>query len=310
MVKQIRLTEEGLKQLIRESVRQSMNEAGWRDKFNKWGRKMQNKTANWFNGKKYDDEYSNHSSNNLTPDEQQEYDRDQEELRNTTPYPYSLQPHSVNMDDWNEAHSEEGNGNSDEDSPIMWLDDKNKINQADDSGSDIVYNSNDDDESNVQPAQAQDDNEGEQQQQTQPQPTAQPQYKRGAKYNVAFSRENEDMFNDHIAPTYNNLNNVIKSLSGLRQIGEFNYNQASSIFNMYGINNNYNGGQQEFKQVCQQIDSIMPTLQNLKAEMKKVLKANGIRDTEDYQHYNMEEQAVRKIISNSLKRILRESKRK
>ena len=44
--------------------------------------------------------------------------------------------------------------------------------------------------------------------------------------------------------------------------------------------------------------------------MKKVLKANGIRDTEDYQHYNMEEQAVRKIISNSLKRILRESKRK
>ena len=117
MVKQIRLTEEGLKQLIRESVRQSMNEAGWRDKFNKWGRKMQNKTANWFNGKKYDDEYSNHSSNNLTPDEQQEYDRDHEELRNTTPYPYSSQPHSVNMDDWNEAHSEEGNGNSDEDSP-------------------------------------------------------------------------------------------------------------------------------------------------------------------------------------------------
>ena len=60
MGKQIRLTEEGLKQLIRESVRQSMNEAGWRDKFNKWGRKMQNKTANWFNGKKYDDDYINH----------------------------------------------------------------------------------------------------------------------------------------------------------------------------------------------------------------------------------------------------------
>ena len=52
MGKQIKLTEEGLKQLIRESVRQSMNEAGWRDKFNKWGRKI-----NWFNGKKYDDEY-------------------------------------------------------------------------------------------------------------------------------------------------------------------------------------------------------------------------------------------------------------
>ena len=54
----------------------------------------------------------------------------------------------------------------------------------------------------------------------------------------------------------------------------------------------------------------MPTLQNLKAEMKNVLKANGVRDTEDYQHYNMEEQRIRRIVSNSLQKILKESKRR
>ena len=130
-------------------------------------------------------------------------------------------------------------------------------------------------------------------------------YRRGAKYHVAFSKENEDMFENHIKPTYNNLNGVIKSLTALRQIGEYNYNQASSIFGEWG-QQNYNGGQPAFKAVCQQIDSIMPTLNNLKKEMKSVLMANGVRDSEDYQHYNMEEQVLRRIVNNSIQKVLSE----
>ena len=130
-------------------------------------------------------------------------------------------------------------------------------------------------------------------------------YRRGAKYHVAFSKENEDMFENHIKPTYNNLNGVIKSLTALRQIGEHNYNQASSIFGEWG-QQNYNGGQPAFKAVCQQIDSIMPTLNNLKKEMKSVLMANGVRDSEDYQHYNMEEQVLRRIVNNSIQKVLSE----
>ena len=134
-------------------------------------------------------------------------------------------------------------------------------------------------------------------------------YRRGAKYHVAFSKENEEMFENHIKPTYNNLNGVIKSLTALRQIGEHNYNQASSIFGEWE-QQNYNGGQPAFKAVCQQIDAIMPTLNNLKKEMKSVLMANGVRDTEDYQHYNMEEQKLRKLVSNSIQKVLSECLKK
>ena len=286
MSKQVKLTENELRQLIRESVQASLNEAGWGDRF----RNLGNKFKNAFNRKNNDEEPSYLSNY----DTYEPVNIDDEEPRNETPYSYNQQPsqtitpNPINMDDWNGGnysnHDEEGesNGLFDQDEPRTI-----------------------DSFTNIQP-------QNTQQQQAQPQQQeepAQPQYQRGAKYHVNFTRENEEMFNNHITPTYNNLNNVIKSLGALRQIGEYNYNQASSIFNTWG-QSNYNGGQQAFKAVCQQIDSIMPTLQNLKAEMKNVLKANGVRDTEDYQHYNMEEQRIRRIVSNSLQKILRESKRR
>ena len=208
------------------------------------------------------------------------------------------------MDDWNgenySNHDEEGETNG-------------LFNQEEPETVDLFANNQPQQDEQPQNTQQQEEQpQNTQQQQAQPQQQAepaQPQYQRGAKYHVNFTKENEEMFNNHITPTYNNLNNVIKSLGALRQIGEYNYNQASSIFNTWG-QNNYNGGQSAFKSVCQQIDSIMPTLQNLKAEMKNVLKANGVRDAEDYRHYNMEEQRIRRIVSNSLQKILRESKRR
>lgn len=275
MSKQVKLTENELRQLIRESVQASLNEAGWGDRF----RNLGNKFKNAFNRKNNDEEPSYLSNY----DTYEPVNIDNEEPRNETPYSYSQQPsqtitpNPINMDDWNgenySNHDEEGESNG-------------------------LFN---------QEEQPQNTQQQQAQPQQQPEP-AQPQYQRGAKYHVNFTKENEEMFNNHITPTYNNLNNVIKSLGALRQIGEYNYNQASSIFNTWG-QNNYNGGQSAFKSVCQQIDSIMPTLQNLKAEMKNVLKANGVRDTEDYRHYNMEEQRIRRIVSNSLQKILRESKR-
>ena len=235
---------------------------------------------------------------------------DNEGPRNETPYSYSQQPsqtitpNPINMDDWNgenySNHDEEGESNG-------------LFNQEEPETVDLFANNQpqqDEQPQNTQQQEEQPQNTQQQQAQTQQQAEpAQPQYQRGAKYHVNFTKENEEMFNNHITPTYNNLNNVIKSLGALRQIGEYNYNQASSIFNTWG-QNNYNGGQSAFKSVCQQIDSIMPTLQNLKAEMKNVLKANGVRDAEDYRHYNMEEQRIRRIVSNSLQKILRESKRR
>ena len=306
MAKQVKLTENELRQLIRESVHASLNEAGWGDKF----RNLGNKFKNAFKRKNDDDDFYNYHEPISNDDMYEPVSIDDEEPRNETPYSYSQQPsqtitpNPINMDDWNEEnynnHDEEGesNGLFDQDEP-----------RTIDSFTNIQPQQ-DEQPQNTQQQEEQPQNT--QQQQAQPQQQeepAQPQYQRGARYHVNFTRENEEMFNQHITPTYNNLNNVIKSLGALRQIGEYNYNQASSIFNTWG-QSNYNGGQQAFKAVCQQIDSIMPTLQNLKAEMKNVLKANGVRDTEDYQHYNMEEQRIRRIVSNSLQKILRESKRR
>ena len=303
MSKQVKLTENELRQLIRESVQASLNEAGWGDRF----RNLGNKFKNAFNRKNNDEEPSYLSNY----DTYEPVNIDNEEPRNETPYSYSQQPsqtitpNPINMDDWNgenySNHDEEGESNG-------------LFNQEEPETVDLFAN-NQQQQQDEQPQNTQQQEEqpqNTQQQQAQPQQQvepAQPQYQRGAKYHVNFTRENEEMFNQHITPTYNNLNNVIKSLGALRQIGEYNYNRASSIFNTWG-QSNYNGGQQAFKAVCQQIDSIMPTLQNLKAEMKNVLKANGVRDTEDYQHYNMEEQRIRRIVSNSLQKILRESKRR
>ena len=302
MSKQVKLTENELRQLIRESVQASLNEAGWGDRF----RNLGNKFKNAFNRKNNDEEPSYLSNY----DTYEPVNIDNEEPRNETPYSYSQQPsqtitpNPINMDDWNGGnysnHNEEGETNG-------------LFNQEEPETVDLFANNQPQQDEQPQNTQQQEEQpQNTQQQQAQPQQQeepAQPQYQRGAKYHVNFTRENEEMFNQHITPTYNNLNNVIKSLGALRQIGEYNYNQASSIFNTWG-QSNYNGGQQAFKAVCQQIDSIMPTLQNLKAEMKNVLKANGVRDTEDYQHYNMEEQRIRRIVSNSLQKILRESKRR
>ena len=302
MSKQVKLTENELRQLIRESVQASLNEAGWGDRF----RNLGNKFKNAFNRKNNDEEPSYLSNY----DTYEPVNIDNEEPRNETPYSYSQQPsqtitpNPINMDDWNgenySNHDEEGETNG-------------LFNQEEPETVDLFANNQPQQDEQPQNTQQQEEQpQNTQQQQAQPQQQeepAQPQYQRGAKYHVNFTRENEEMFNNHITPTYNNLNNVIKSLGALRQIGEYNYNKASSIFNTWG-QSNYNGGQQAFKAVCQQIDSIMPTLQNLKAEMKNVLKANGVRDTEDYQHYNMEEQRIRRIVSNSLQKILRESKRR
>ena len=300
MSKQVKLTENELRQLIRESVQASLNEAGWGDRF----RNLGNKFKNAFNRKNNDEEPSYLSNY----DTYEPVNIDNEEPRNETPYSYSQQPsqtitpNPINMDDWNgenySNHDEEGESNG-------------LFNQEEPETVDLFANNQPQQDEQPQNTQQQEEQPQNTQQQAQPQQQAepaQPQYQRGAKYHVNFTKENEEIFNNHITPTYNNLNNVIKSLGALRQIGEYNYNQASSIFNTWG-QSNYNGGQQAFKAVCQQIDSIMPTLQNLKAEMKNVLKANGVRDTEDYQHYNMEEQRIRRIVSNSLQKILRESKR-
>ena len=302
MSKQVKLTENELRQLIRESVQASLNEAGWGDRF----RNLGNKFKNAFNRKNNDEEPSYLSNY----DTYEPVNIDDEEPRNETPYSYNQQPsqtitpNPINMDDWNgenySNHDEEGETNG-------------LFNQEEPETVDLFANNQPQQDEQPQNTQQQEEQpQNTQQQQAQPQQQAepaQPQYQRGAKYHVNFTKENEEMFNNHITPTYNNLNNVIKSLGALRQIGEYNYNQASSIFNTWG-QSNYNGGQQAFKAVCQQIDSIMPTLQNLKAEMKNVLKANGVRDAEDYRHYNMEEQRIRRIVSNSLQKILRESKRR
>ena len=61
MSKQVKLTENELRQLIRESVQASLNEAGWGDRF----RNLGNKFKNAFNRKNNDEEPSYLSNHDM-----------------------------------------------------------------------------------------------------------------------------------------------------------------------------------------------------------------------------------------------------
>ena len=125
MAKQVKLTENELRQLIRESVHASLNEAGWGDRF----RNLGNKFKNAFKRKNDDDDFYNYHEPISNDDMYEPVSIDDEEPRNETPYSYSQQPsqtitpNPINMDDWNEEnynnHDEEGesNGLFDQDEP-------------------------------------------------------------------------------------------------------------------------------------------------------------------------------------------------
>ena len=319
MKNKIRLTEDELRHIIRESVHsQLINEA---NPLKNWW----NKFTNRFNNRNNDDEYDydedtgndnedeedmdwyGGDSNHEEPDEVELPEYENQEKLNAgvggQPFYYGGEPGEpsrVNLQGNGQPRGEETSWNNggEADARPAGVVSGNGINGEGNGNvnSGEQQPNQQQGASQTQNSQWQGNNQQQQQQQA---------YRRGAKYHVAFSKENEDMFENHIKPTYNNLNGVIKSLTALRQIGEHNYNQASSIFGEWG-QQNYNGGQPAFKAVCQQIDSIMPTLNNLKKEMKSVLMANGVRDSEDYQHYNMEEQVLRRIVNNSIQKVLSE----
>lgn len=316
MKKQVKLNENDVRNIVQESVHQLMLEKGWN--WRNWFKRnndWDDEDDDWDDEEENDDDEvqpigddddNNDSNYGMTDDEDEE--QSSSNLFPDTPhvdgeFSYGGEPNS-------NTHIQLG-GKDDDDSPEpIEMPQVPQFTQQPQQQQVPAQQQNDQAQDNSQqsqfPSQQQNGqgyNTNQQQQATQ-QPQ-QPAYRRGAKYHVAFSKENEDMFENHIKPTYNNLNGVIKSLTALRQIGEHNYNQASSIFGEWG-QQNYNGGQPAFKAVCQQIDSIMPTLNNLKKEMKSVLMANGVRDSEDYQHYNMEEQALRRIVNNSINKVLLE----
>ena len=130
MSKQVKLTENELRQLIRESVQASLNEAGWGDRF----RNLGNKLKKTLSEKRYGSEKevipiiaSQEEESDEEPSYLSNYDTyepvniDNEEPRNETPYSYSQQPsqtitpNPINMDDWNgenySNHDEEGESN-------------------------------------------------------------------------------------------------------------------------------------------------------------------------------------------------------
>lgn len=328
MKNKIRLKEDELRQIIRESVHsQLINEA---NPLKNWWNKFTNRFNNHNNYDEYDDEYDDYDEDTGNDNEDDDIDWDGGDSNYEEPDEVKI-PQYENPEKFNAGGGGQpfyyggepgepsrvdlqGNGQP-HDKETSWNDGGGA--NAQPAGVASGNGINGEGNGNVnggeqQPQQqqgasqtqnSQGYNTNQQQQATQQQ--QQQAYRRGAKYHVAFSKENEDMFENHIKPTYNNLNGVIKSLTALRQIGEHNYNQASSIFGEWG-QQNYNGGQSAFKAVCQQIDSIMPTLNNLKKEMKSVLMANGVRDSEDYQHYNMEEQVLRRIVNNSIQKVLSE----
>ena len=320
MKNKIRLTEDELRHIIRESVHSKLiNEA---NPLKNWW----NKFTNRFNNRNDDDEYDDYDedtgndnedeedidwydgdSNHEEPDEVELPQYENPEKFNAgggrQPFYYGGEPGEpsrVNLQGNEQPQGEETSWNNggEADAQPAGVASGNGINGEGNGNVNGGEQQPNQQQGTSQTQNGQGYNTNQQQQQQQA-------YRRGAKYHVAFSKENEDMFENHIKPTYNNLNGVIKSLTALRQIGEYNYNQASSIFGEWG-QQNYNGGQPAFKAVCQQIDSIMPTLNNLKKEMKSVLMANGVRDSEDYQHYNMEEQVLRRIVNNSIQKVLSE----
>ena len=312
MKNKIRLKEDELRQIIRESVHsQLINEA---NPLKNWWNKFTNRFNNRNNYDEYDDdEYDDYDEDTGNDNEDDDIDWDGGDSNYEEPDEVKI-PQYENPEKFNAGEGGQPfyyGGEPGEPSRVDLQGNGQPAGVASGNGINGEGNGNvnggeqqpQQQQGASQTQNSQGYNTNQQHQATQQQ--QQQAYRRGAKYHVAFSKENEDMFENHIKPTYNNLNGVIKSLTALRQIGEHNYNQASSIFGEWG-QQNYNGGQPAFKAVCQQIDSIMPTLNNLKKEMKSVLMANGVRDSEDYQHYNMEEQVLRRIVNNSIQKVLSE----
>ncbi len=135
----------------------------------------------------------------------------------------------------------------------------------------------------------------------QPEQISKPSYKRGEQYNMEFRQENEDAFNNVIAPAYKSVTSAIKSLT---ELGNLDYLKVSpSIWN----SKNYmtGGGQKECREVKEEIAKILPLLNDLKAKMKLVLYHNGVQQTADYQHYGMEEQKkfIKKAVMEELQKV-------
>ena len=116
MGKQVKLTENELRQLIRESVHASLNEAGL-DTLRNFGNRIKNAFSRKQKG---NGDETNQPVGEFSPGAQERYDRGEsifpDESRNETPYSYikepsqTITPNAVNVDDWNE----ENYGNNDE----------------------------------------------------------------------------------------------------------------------------------------------------------------------------------------------------
>jgi len=297
---QVKLTENELRAMIAEAVKKRVDEDNFMTRW--WNRKdidkysrLAHQYAQEYQNSGNDDDYQNYEwalrqlkkydKNKAAEIEDEWYDvmNPQEESQPGEPFDYGLGSHTLQTGE---------NG----------ADDSNETPQSEETPSEEQPSQETPTEEtpNQQPQP-----ETPNQQQPQPQP-ATPAYQRGKGYNLTFNQENEDVFNNYISPAYNSVTNAMKALQNLEQLGEQKYNETSKIWNDYG-SSNLSGAQANYKQVCQQINSILPTLQSIKAEMKQILYANGVRQSADYQHYGMEEQKLRKIVSNSIQKILKEN---
>lgn len=124
----------------------------------------------------------------------------------------------------------------------------------------------------------------------------QPAYQRGQKYNMTFSQQNEEVIKDYINPAYDSITKAYKALYSLIQLGPDKYNHVALL----------QGKQNEYMDMKNKVNQIWPIMRDIRSKMKTILYANGIRNTEDYQHYGIEEQKLRKLVSNSIQKVLSE----
>lgn len=297
------LTEEQLRQYIKESVHQQLNEL---NKYGKFWNDIKNGIKNKFKGKK--------KNTNAEPEEYDDFEYD-----NSTGY-----NGNDNQSEWYSRYLSDNNGPSqnhiesgyNNESGYESYPEFDPYEQQQDFNNTPLYQDNRQQNQRQEEAPAEQPVEAtaaqpeqasqetpqqseqapqEEPQQAEPEPQ-QPAYQRKGDDGRIYSERNEEVITNYIKPAFNSIGQAYRALLQLTYIEPGQYNDVALL----------QSATKDFDRMINGIKEILPTMRDVRGYMKTVLYKNAIRDRHDYEHYGLEEQRLRKIISRSVSKILKE----
>lgn len=298
-----KLNEDELRSIVRESVVKTLNEAGFFDR-------LRNGVGNIFKNRK-----KKPSVNPTSPEEEPESFQFNPDRNNW----------ADNEGDENSSYvlGNDSNEDNQNDSHFIWDDNTNSHESTPNQND---FNQDDQPEPHVINGQPEQPQQPEEDSNNQPEPEPQPQgyqpYRVAGQGKFAgyddnhnkqyektyYTEENEKVFTEQFVPAYNAINTALKQLSSLPQINgtelgdklTYGLNGPDRINNMSAYNENMRGVDEEMK-------SLVDTLSSIKQKMKGALNVLGVKSSEDYQHYNMEESKLNQIIKNSINEVIKKN---